>query len=132
MRRHRRDQVKAAVLIATTLVVCTMPTWSLRTFVYVVGGLALVVGSIAAGMLLEIYVGFRRFERATGGEARRLFGKRESRRALAGGSERAVPLAESSRAGSDAGCGDGCGKRVSPVPPASSRRMVAAVRGWGK
>lgn len=74
MTPRRRVQLKAALLILTALLVGTLPLWTLKGVLYVLGGCVAAIGVVSMGMVLQLYVGFRRFESRVDGMARRVFG----------------------------------------------------------
>lgn len=71
-RARRRKAVKAGIMVATVVAACALPLLSLSTFLYLCGAVSFVIGLVALGMALELWRGFRRFERWTGEQAERL------------------------------------------------------------
>ena len=59
---RRRQSVKALLLALTALLVGCLPLLSLSQFLYLCGGILFVVSWVCMGMLLDLYVGFKRFD----------------------------------------------------------------------
>lgn len=71
MTARRRAAFKTAAFAATALVMSTAPLWSLTVFLYVCGAVLAGVAIFLFGALLQLYVGFRLFERQVDATARR-------------------------------------------------------------
>jgi hypothetical protein len=68
---RRREAFKALALGLTIVIASTMPVWTLPVFLYVCGAVLAGVAIFLFGALLQLYVGFRLFERQVDATARR-------------------------------------------------------------
>lgn len=73
---RRRVACKALLLALTAIAACCLPLLSLKAFLYLCGGVTAAVGLVLAGMVLDLYVGFRIFESRLDAMARRAFGRK--------------------------------------------------------